>query len=163
MQWVTREHPKTDRIACPWLIRKSIDPEAKIVYVPRDQVLVYAEREGATSFDAPGARYTHRDGKCSFEVLIEEYEINDPAIALLAKVVHGAVQNVRKVALAPRRNASLPSSGVPRNWARNAAGRLARSLIGRTRSKGEPIESTTIPQRAPRTSAKAARIVWYLN
>jgi hypothetical protein len=90
MQWVTREHPKTDRIACPWLIRKFIDPEAEIVYVPRDQVLVYAKGEGATSFDAPGARYTHRDGKCSFEVLIEEYEINDPAIALLAKVVHGA-------------------------------------------------------------------------
>src|SRR5882757_9875940 len=62
MKWVTREHPKTDRIACPWLIRKFIDPDAEIVYVPRDDVLGYAEREGATSFDAPGATYTHRDG-----------------------------------------------------------------------------------------------------
>ena len=90
MKWVTREHPKTDRIACPWLIRKFIDPAAEIVYVPRDELLAYAEREGAISFDAPGARYTHRDGKCSFETLIEEYAIDDPAIAVLARVVHGA-------------------------------------------------------------------------
>ena len=91
MKWVTREHPHTDRIACPWLIRKFIDPDAQIVYVPRDQVLDYAEREGAISFDAPGARYTHRDGLCSFEVLVEEYELGpDPALALVARVVHGA-------------------------------------------------------------------------
>jgi len=90
MRWVTREHPRTDRVACPWLIRKFIDAEADIVYLPRDQVLDYAAREGAISFDAPGARYTHRDGKCSFEVLVEEYRIDDPAIALLARVVHGA-------------------------------------------------------------------------
>ena len=90
MKWVTREHPRTDRIACPWLIRKFIDPEAEIVYVPRDEVLAYAEREGAKSFDAPGATYTHRDGKCSFETLIEDFKIDDPAIAVMAKVVHGA-------------------------------------------------------------------------
>ncbi len=90
MKWVTREHPRTDRIACPWLIRRFIDPDAEIVYVPRDEVLAYAEREGATSFDAPGARYTHRDGKCSFETLIEEHGITDPAVLLMAKVVHGA-------------------------------------------------------------------------
>jgi hypothetical protein len=91
MKWVTREHPKTDRIACPWLIRAFIDPEADIVFVPRDQVLAYAEREGATSFDAPGATYTHRDGLCSFEVLVEEYSLgSDPALALMARVVHGA-------------------------------------------------------------------------
>ncbi len=90
MKWVTREHPKTDRIACPWLIRKFIDPEAEIVYVPPDQVLAYAEREGATSFDAPGAKYTHRDGKCSFETLVEEYGLDEPAVQLMARVVHGA-------------------------------------------------------------------------
>jgi len=90
VKWVTREHPKTDRIACPWLIRKFIDSEAEIVYVPFDQVLDYAEREGATSFDAPGATYTHRDGKCSFETLVEEYKIDDPAVVLMARVVHGA-------------------------------------------------------------------------
>ena len=91
MKWVTREHPHTDRIACPWLIKKFIDRDAEIVYVPRAEVLAYAEREGATSFDAPGAKYTHRDGLCSFEVLIEEYGLGtDPALALVAKVVHGA-------------------------------------------------------------------------
>jgi hypothetical protein len=90
VKWVTREHPKTDRIACPWLIRKFIDADAEIVYVPKDEVLTYAEREGATSFDAPGAKFTHRDGMCSFETLIAVYKIDDPAVALLASVVHGA-------------------------------------------------------------------------
>ena len=90
MKWVTREHPKTDRVACPWLIRKFIDPDAEFIYVPADQVLEAAEREGAYSYDAPGARYTHRDGLCSFEVLVEEYEIDDPAVHRLARIVHGA-------------------------------------------------------------------------
>jgi hypothetical protein len=90
MKWVTREHPKTDRIACPWLIRTFIDPEAEFLYVPAAGVLAVAEREGAYSYDAKGARYTHRDGLCSFEVLIEEYEIVDPAVRLLASIVHGA-------------------------------------------------------------------------
>ena len=90
MKWVTRERPKTDRIACPWLIRKFIDTDAEFLYVPADDVLEVAEREGAHSYDAPGARYTHRDGLCSFEVLVEEYEISDPAVHLLARIVHGA-------------------------------------------------------------------------
>jgi hypothetical protein len=91
MQWVTREHPHTDRVACPWLIRKLIDPEAEIVYLPADGVLAYAERTGAISFDAKGARYTHRDGLCSFEVLVAEYGLgSDPALALMARIVHGA-------------------------------------------------------------------------
>jgi len=90
MKWVTRENPKTDRVACPWLIRNFIDPGAEIVYVPRDEVLTYAEREGATSFDAPGATYTHRGRKCSFEVLVDEFKIEDPAVALMARVIHGA-------------------------------------------------------------------------
>jgi hypothetical protein len=91
MKWVTREHPRTDRVACPWLIRKLIDPDAEIVFVARDEVLPYAEREGAISFDAKGARYTHRDGLCSFEVLIEDHALGgDPALALMARVVHGA-------------------------------------------------------------------------
>jgi hypothetical protein len=91
VEWVTREHPHTDRIACPWLIRRFIDPEAVITYVARDEVLPYAERTGATSFDTPGARYTHRDGLCTFEVLVEAHQLGaDPALALVAKVVHGA-------------------------------------------------------------------------
>ena len=91
MRWVTRARPKTDRIACPWLIRRFIDPDAEILYVPPANVLDVAEREGAHSFDAPGATYDHRDGLCTFEVLIEEHELGgDPALALLAKIVHAA-------------------------------------------------------------------------
>jgi hypothetical protein len=90
VKWVTRERPKTDRIACPWLIRRFIDPDAEIVYVSAADVLAFAEREGATSFDAPGATYTHRLGKCSFETLIEDFKIDDPAIALMARIIHGA-------------------------------------------------------------------------
>jgi hypothetical protein len=90
MKWVTRERPKTDRVACPWLIRRFIDRQAEILYVPAGDVLAVAEREGAHSFDAPGARFTHRDGLCSFEVLVEEHGIDDPAVHLLARIVHGA-------------------------------------------------------------------------
>src|SRR5436190_242737 len=91
MKWVTRERPKTDRIACPWLIRRFIDPEAEILFVPKDDVLTVAEREKARSFDAPEAEFTHRDGKCSFEVLIEEFQLGgDPALVRLAKIVHAA-------------------------------------------------------------------------
>lgn len=90
MQWVTREHPKTDRIACPWLIRKYIDPDAEIVYVPDGEVLPTAQRTGAISFDAPGAQYTHRDGLCSFEVLIADHHLADQALDRMAAIVHGA-------------------------------------------------------------------------
>lgn len=90
MKWVTREHPKTDRIACPWLIRKYIDPDAEILYVPDAEVLPTAEREDAISFDTPGARYTHRDGLCSFEVLIDEYQMADPVLQVMAPIIHGA-------------------------------------------------------------------------
>jgi len=90
MKWVTREHPKTDRIACPWLIRNFIDTEAEFLYVPAGDVLEDAGREGAYYYDAKDARYTHRDGLCSFEVLVEEHKITDPAVHLLARIVHGA-------------------------------------------------------------------------
>ena len=90
MKWVTRERPKTDRIACPWLIRSFIDSDAEFLYVPAAEVLAVAEREGAVSYDSPGARYTHRDGLCTFEVLVAEYEIEDPAVAFMARIVHGA-------------------------------------------------------------------------
>ena len=91
MKWVTRERPKTDRIACPWLIRKYNAPDAEILYVPRDEVLETAEREGAHSFDAPGAEFDHRDGKCTFEVLIDQYRLGEHAgLARLARIVHAA-------------------------------------------------------------------------
>jgi hypothetical protein len=91
MKWVTRTRPKTDRIACPWLIRKFIDPDAEILYVPTDQVLTVAEREGAHAFDTPGAEYDHRGNKCTFEVLVDDYALgDDPALLRLARIVHAA-------------------------------------------------------------------------
>ena len=91
MKWITRARPKTDRIACPWLIASFIDPAAEILYVPAGQVLDDAQRQDAISFDAPGARYTHRGGKCTFEVLIDDYSLGaDPALVRLARIVHAA-------------------------------------------------------------------------
>ena len=88
MKWVTRERPKTDRIACPWLIRRFIDSDAEILYVPRDQVLRVAEVEGARSFDAPDAEFTHRANKCTFEVLLDRIALNDPALRAIAEIIH---------------------------------------------------------------------------
>lgn len=91
MKWVTRENANVDRIACPWLIKRFIDPDAEFLFVAKDQVLAVAEREGAESYDAPGAKYTHRDGKCSFDVLVEEFGLTkDPALVRLAQIVHAA-------------------------------------------------------------------------
>ncbi len=92
MKWITRTRPKTDRIACPWLIRHFIDPEAEFLFAPAEQLLDAAAREDAISFDAPGARFTHRNGKCTFEVLIDEHGLieKDAALAELARIVHAA-------------------------------------------------------------------------
>jgi hypothetical protein len=91
MKWVTRARPKTDRIACPWLIRRCIDADAEILYVPVDQVMEVARREGGRFFDADGAEFTHRGNSCSFEVLIEEFGLgDDPALVRLARIVHAA-------------------------------------------------------------------------
>jgi hypothetical protein len=91
MKWVTRARPKTDRIACPWLIRRFIDPDAEILYVPTDQVLTVEREQDAIGFDTPGARYDHRGGLCTFEVLINEHNLtDDPALMRLARAVHAA-------------------------------------------------------------------------
>ena len=91
MKWITRARPKTDRIACPWLIRRFIDPDAEILYVPAAQVLDVAGKEGAHSFDAPGAEFDHRNGMCTFEVLLDTFEVaGDPALMRLARIVHAA-------------------------------------------------------------------------
>src|SRR5258706_8715250 len=95
MKWVTRARPKTDRIACPWLIRRFIDPDAEILFVAADEVLDVAAREGGLSFDAKGATYTHRKTadreRCTFEILIGEHHLgDDPALIRLAKIVHAA-------------------------------------------------------------------------
>ena len=91
MQWVTRARPKTDRIACPWLIRRFIDADAEFLYVPADQVVRTAETQSARSFDAPDAEFTHRAGNCTFEVLIHDFGLSgDAALVRLARIVHAA-------------------------------------------------------------------------
>lgn len=90
MKWVTREHVKVDRVACPWLIRKFVDPPAEFVFVPADQVAAVAQREGAIPFDVAGAELGHHDGRCTFEAIVAKYGVTDPAVALLAQIVHGA-------------------------------------------------------------------------
>ena len=91
MKWITRENANVDRIACPWLIKRFIDPDAEFLFVARDQVLAVAEREQGHSYDAEGAEYTHRDGKCSFDVLVEAFKLtDDPALMRLAEIVHSA-------------------------------------------------------------------------
>jgi hypothetical protein len=90
MKWITRERVKVDRVACPWLIKKFVDPEAEFLFVPSDRVLEVAEREGAVPFDAAGVELGHHAGKCSFEAIVAKYQIQDPAIHLLAQIVHGA-------------------------------------------------------------------------
>ncbi len=90
MKWITREKVKVDRVACPWLIKKFIDQDAEFIFVPADRVMEIAEREDAIPFDIPGVELGHHEGKCSFEAIITKYEIKDPAVHLLAKIVHGA-------------------------------------------------------------------------
>jgi hypothetical protein len=94
MKWVTREGAKVDRIACPWLILRFVDPGAEFLFVPRDEVLPTAEREGAVPFDTLGAELTHwREGDAefvSFDAIIKKYGLTDPALLGLARIVRGA-------------------------------------------------------------------------
>ncbi len=90
MKWVTRANPKVDRIACPWLIRKFVDPEAEFLYAPGDQVMNVAEREGATPYDVPNVELGHQGAECSFDAIIKKYKLSDPALGKLALIVRGA-------------------------------------------------------------------------
>ena len=91
MKWVTRERVKVDRVACPWLIKKFIDPHAEFLFVPADQVMEVARREGATPFDVPGVEFGHHGKECSFDALVKKHQLDrDPAVVLLARIVNGA-------------------------------------------------------------------------
>ena len=90
MKWVTRERPKIDRLACPWLICRFIDRDAEIHYVPAAQVLAVAENEGAIPFDVPGVELTHSGPLCSFDAFLEKYRLEDAALARLAEIVRAA-------------------------------------------------------------------------
>ena len=91
MKWVTRERPKVDRVACPWLIKRFVDPQAEFLYAPAEQVAAVAEREGATPYDVEGAELGHRGEECSFDAIIRKYDlVGDSALARLARIVRGA-------------------------------------------------------------------------
>ncbi|MGQ9506552.1 MAG: chromate resistance protein ChrB domain-containing protein [Candidatus Bathycorpusculaceae bacterium] len=90
MRWVTREFVHVDRTACPWLIKKYVDPKAEFIFVPTEEIEEVVKKEGAIPFDAPGVKLGHKNGKCSFETIIEEYKIKDPVLRELAKIVHSA-------------------------------------------------------------------------
>ena len=99
VKWVTRDFVHVDRTACPWLIKKFVDPQAEFIFVPVEKIEEVAKSQGATPFDAPEVRLGHRDGKCSFETIIEEYKLKDPVLGELAKIVHSA--DTRNTGLAP--------------------------------------------------------------
>src|SRR5262245_15345836 len=90
MKWITRERVKVDRVACPWLIKKFVDPQAEFLFVPADQVLAVAKRENAIPYDVEGVELGHHGPECSFDAIVRKHKITDPAVLALAKIVRGA-------------------------------------------------------------------------
>lgn len=90
MIWLTRSHVHVDRVACPWLITRFVDSEAEFVFVPRSQVDETAKATGAIPFDAPGVELGHHEGRCSFESILLKYDLKDPALLRMARIVHAA-------------------------------------------------------------------------
>jgi hypothetical protein len=93
MRWITRENIKVDRVACPWLIQRFVDPHAEFLFVPESELLMTARREGATPFDAtrfPEVTLTHRGDRCTFEAILEDFSLSDPALQRLGHIVRAA-------------------------------------------------------------------------
>lgn len=117
-RWITRERPKIDRIACPWLIRRFIDPRAEFFYVPTAQVFDEAKRLQAVAYDIPGAPVSHEGERCSFDALLKGFDLHDPALDLLATIVRGA--DTDRLDLAPQSAGLLAVSlGLSRLYARD--------------------------------------------
>ncbi len=90
MKWITRERPKIDRIACPWLLKNFVDKDAEFIYVPKEQVFEKAKELDAIPYDIPGAEYSHDGDKCTFDYIIKRHQLSDPAILQLASIIRGA-------------------------------------------------------------------------
>lgn len=93
MRWITRENIRVDRVACPWLIKRFVDADAEFLFVPEAELLEAAAREGATPFDAtrlPDVRLNHRGERCTFEAILEDFKLDDPALHQLARIVRAA-------------------------------------------------------------------------
>ena len=114
MKWVTRSHVHVDRVACPWLIRRFIDNEAEFLFVPANQVKKVVADTGAIPFDAPEVELGHHEGRCSFESIILKFELKDPALLRLAKIVHAAdvAEDIDKDPIAPGLDAIAIGSGL---------------------------------------------------
>ena len=93
MKWITRSHVHVDRVACPWLIKRFVDSEAKFLFVPTSRIQDVAEQEGAIPFDAPDVELTHHDGGCSFDAIIKKYNLRDKALLVLGEIVNAADTN----------------------------------------------------------------------
>ncbi len=116
MKWITRERPKIDRIACPWLIARFIDPTAEFLYVPAADVLSMAKETGAIPYDIPGVEYGHRGELCSFDAFLDKHDLKDPALRQLAVIVRGA--DTDRLDLAPQCAGLLALSlGLSKNFA----------------------------------------------
>jgi rhodanese-related sulfurtransferase len=119
-RWVTRERPKIDRVACPWLVRRFLDPLAAFDYVPPERVIGAARETGAIPYDVPGVRFSHRGERCSFDAMIEDFGLRDPALNTLAVIVRGA--DTARLDLAPQAAGLLAVSlGLSRVHAEDAA------------------------------------------
>lgn len=115
MKWVTREHPKIDRVACPWLIARFIDADPEFLFVPPDQVERVASETGAIPYDVPGVDLTHDGPRCSFDRFLEKYQLGDPDLAAVAVIVRGA--DTDRLELAPEAPGLLAISlGLSRNF-----------------------------------------------
>jgi hypothetical protein len=90
MKWITRERPKIDRIACPWLIKQFVDKDAEFIYVPAEKVFEEAGKMNAIPYDIPGAEYSHYGNECTFDYIINKHELKDPALFQIATIVRGA-------------------------------------------------------------------------
>jgi hypothetical protein len=90
MKWITRSHVHVDRVACPWLITRFVDSEAEFLFVPKSEIERVAQETGAIPFDAPGVELGHHEGRCSFEAILLKYDLKEPGLLRLAKIVHAA-------------------------------------------------------------------------
>jgi hypothetical protein len=100
MRWITRERPKIDRIACPWLIKKFVDSDAEFIYVPKDNVFDQAKQLNAIPYDLPGAEYTHVGDNCTFDYIVKKHRLSDPVVHQIAEIVRAA--DTDKFGLAPQ-------------------------------------------------------------
>jgi len=115
-RWVTRERPKIDRIACPWLVARFVDPGAEFLYVPTKEVLAAAKERDATAYDIPDVHFSHEGERCSFDAFLKHYRLSDPALEQLAVIVRGA--DTARLDLAPQApGLAAISLGLSRNFA----------------------------------------------